>query len=95
MLSLQGYFTDVTQTEKGLYSLEQLYNSKDCSKPYWTPKRWLAQKRTKELFKAYVIEPSLIVPEELAVYYALEISPIFASSFYRKIASLTTVETSV
>lgn len=88
MLSLQGYFNDVTPTD-GLYSLEQLYNSKDCSKPYWTPNRWLAQKRTKELFAAYGIEPSHMVPEELAWSYAMTINTSFAVYFYSKLDMLT------
>ena len=89
------HFTDVTQTEQGLYSLEQLYNSKDCSKPYWTPKRWLAQKRTKELFNAYGIEPSHMVPKELAWSYAMTINSCFAVYFYGKLPPLTLLEISV
>ena len=93
------HFTDVTPTD-GLYSLEQLYTSKDCKNKYWTPNRWLAQKRTKELFVAYGIEPSHMVQKELAWSYAMTINSCFAVYFYRKLSEisypvLTPIETSL
>lgn len=89
------HFNDVTQTENGFFSLEQLYNSKDCKKKYWTPKRWLAQKRTKELFEVYGIGPSLTVPKELAWSYAMTINASFAVYFYSKLPPLTFLEISL
>ena len=88
MFKLLGYFDDVQPTEEGLYSLASLYNSKDCSKPYWTPNRWLAQKRTKELFNAYGVEPSHMVPKELAASYAMMINSSFAVTFYRQLKNV-------
>lgn len=90
-----GFFEDVLPQQDGTYSLSALYCSKDCKKKYWTPKRWLAQKRTKELFNAYGIEPSLMVPKELAWSYAMTINTSFAVYFYGKLPPLTFLEISL
>lgn len=88
MFKLLGYFDDVQPTEEGLYSLASIYKSKDCTKEYWTPNRWLSQKRTKELFAAYGVQASNMVPKELAASYAMMLNSSFAVTFYSQLKNV-------
>lgn len=72
-----GFFNDVVPNDDNLYSLGDIYNSNDCIDKYWTPKRWLAQKRTKALFDAHGVPPSILVSKELATSYATTVNVLF------------------
>ena len=83
-----GFFEDVLPQQDGTYSLSALYDSKDCKKKYYTPKRWLSQRRTKQLLAELDVVASDFLPFEAALSYALTLNPSLALTFYRKLSEI-------